>query len=165
MWVVQKVSMPHKVERIYKLSKYWSKLSFLCIWTWFGMKFYWNIASLWQNRHFFHILRTARGFWKYCKKRGGGRFLALKSHIICSSKKSCMKTKVDIVCFTVNSVFLIDPKNDDCTEEKMRTDFFSFLFLWSPIFSSSFSPFSLFFSSPLYHASFTPSHLGYAHLI
>ena len=39
-----------------------------------------------------------------------GGFLALKSHIICSSKKSCMKTNVDIVCFSIKSVFLIDPK-------------------------------------------------------
>ena len=45
-------------------------------------------------------------------------FLAVESHIICSLKKSCMKTKVDIVCFTLNSVFLIDPKNDNCAEEK-----------------------------------------------
>ena len=44
-----------------------------------------------------YILRTARGFWKYCKKRGRGGFLALKSHISFSSKKSCMETKVDIV--------------------------------------------------------------------
>ena len=29
-----------------------------------------------------------------------------------------MKTKADIVCFTLNSVFLIDQKNDDCSEEK-----------------------------------------------
>ena len=50
--------------------------------------------------------------------KGVGGFLALESHIICSSKKSCMKTKVDIVCFTLNTVFLIYPKNDDCAEEK-----------------------------------------------
>ena len=48
----------------------------------------------------------------------GGGFLALKSHIICSSKTSCMETKAVIVCFYLNSVFLIDPKNDDCADEK-----------------------------------------------
>ena len=115
-----------------------------------------------------YILRTATGFWKYCKKKGGGGgFLALKSHIICSFKQSCMKTKADIVCFSLNSVFLIDPENDDCVEEKdaqwlfVSCDFvpnFSLLFF-------SFSPLSLFLSSPLYHAPFAPSHLGYAHLI
>ena len=116
-----------------------------------------------------YILRTARGFWKYCKKGGGGGFLALKSHIICSSKKSCMKTKVDIVCFSLNSIFLIDPKNDDCAGEKdaHKRLFFFFCDL-VPIFFLlffSFSPLSLFLSSPLYHASFAPSRLGYAHLI
>ena len=49
---------------------------------------------------------TARGFWKYCKKGGGGGFLALESQIICSSKKSCMKTKA--VSFTLNSVLPTD---------------------------------------------------------
>ena len=39
-----------------------------------------------KRRHFVDILRTARGFWKYCKKGGGGGFLALESRIICSSK-------------------------------------------------------------------------------
>ena len=119
---------------------------------------------------FWYILRTARGFWKYCKKGGG--LLALKSHIICSSKKSCLKRKVDIVCFSLSSLFLIDPKMTTAQRKKMRTDFFFFFFfffaIWSPIFFLlffSFSPLSLFLSSPLYHASFAPSHLGYAHLI
>ena len=121
-----------------------------------------NLIFLW------YILRTARGFWKYCKKGGGGGFLALKSHTIYSTKRSCLETKADIVCFSLNSVFLFDPKNDDCAEEKdaHRLLFFFFLFfaIWSPIFYS-FSSLSLFLSSPLYHASFAPSHLGYAHLI
>ena len=68
-----------------------------------------------------YILRTARGFWKYCKKGGGGGLLALKSHIICSSKKSCMKTKVDIVCFSLSSLFLIDPKMTTAQRKKMHT--------------------------------------------
>ena len=116
------------------------------------------------------ILRTARGFWKYCKKGGGGGLLALKIHIICSSKKSCMKTNVDIVCFSLSSMFLIDPKNDDCAEEKDAHGLFFFFFFCDLIpnfflLFFSFSPLSLFLSSLLYHASFAPSHLGYAHLI
>ena len=62
---------------------------------------------------------------RYCQKclevlqtREWGGCLAVGSHIICSSKKACMKTKVDIVCFTLNIVFLIDRKNDDCAAEK-----------------------------------------------
>ena len=51
-------------------------------------------------------------------KRGLGQYLTLESHLICSLLKSCMKTKVETVCFTLNSVFLIGPKNDHCTEEK-----------------------------------------------
>ena len=70
-----------------------------------------------------------------------------ESHLICLSKASCMKTKVDIECFTLNSVFLIGPKHDDCAEEEDAHGL------------------SLFLSSPLYRASFASSHLGYAHLI
>ena len=47
-------------------------------------------------------------FGSIAKKGGEGGILALESQIICSLKKSCMKTKVDIVSFTLNSVFLID---------------------------------------------------------
>ena len=110
-------------------------------------------------------------FGSIAKKGVGGGFLALKSHIICSSKKSCMKIKVDIVCFSLNSIFLIDPKNDDCAEGKDAHGFLFFFFffaIWSPFFPLlffSFSPLCLFLSSPLCHASFAPSHLGYAHLI
>ena len=93
-----------------------------------------------------HILRTARGFWRYCKKGGGDGFLALKSHIICSSKKSCMKTKADIVCFSLNSVFLIEKKKRTTAQrKKMRTDFFFFFFLRFGY--QSFPPSLLFFSS------------------
>ena len=107
-------------------------------------------------------------FGSIAKKGVGVDFLALKSHI-CSSKKSCMKTKVDIVCFSLNSVFLIDPKKWRLRKGKRCTGFFFFFFaIWSQILFLlffSFSPLSLFLSSPLYHASFAPSHLGYAHLI
>ena len=41
-------------------------------------------------------------FGSIAKKGVGGGFLALKSHIICSTKKSCVKTKADIVCFSLN---------------------------------------------------------------
>ena len=66
-------------------------------------------------------------------KRGWGGLLALKSPIICSSIKSCMKTKGDMVCFTLNSVFLIVQKNDDCAEEKdagLLVFFFFFFFFF-----------------------------------
>ena len=104
-------------------------------------------------------------------KRGWGGFLALKSHIICSSKKSCMKTKVDIVCFSLNSVFLIDQKkkkkkNDDCAEEK---DAHGLLFVFFfcdlvPIFFTSFSPVFLLFPSS-FLLLFTMHLLRYAYLI
>ena len=124
-----------------------------------------------------YILTTARRFWKYCKKGGGGGFLALKSRIICSSEKSCMETKADIVCFSLNSVFLIDKENDDCAEEKdahgllffffcdLVPNFFLLFFSFSPLSLFLSSSLSLFLSSPLYHAPFAPSHLRYAHLI
>ena len=82
-----------------------------------------------------------------------------------------MKIKVDIVCFSLNSIFLIDPKNDDCAEEKDAHGLLFFFFFlrfgphFFPLLFFSFSPLSLFLSSPLYHASFAPSHLGCAHLI
>ena len=99
--------------------------------------------------------------------RGWGGFIALESHIICSSNKSCMKTKEDIVCFTLNSIFLIDKKwRLRIGKRCVRTSLF--FAIWFPIcfsFSSLFSPLSLFCSSPLYHASFAPSHLRYAYLI
>ena len=53
-------------------------------------------------------LGLPKDFGSILKKGGGGGFLALKSHIICSSKKSCMKIKVNIMCFSLNSIFLID---------------------------------------------------------
>ena len=101
-------------------------------------------------------------------KKGMGGFLALESHIICSSKNSCMKTKLDIVCFTPNSVFLIDQNNDDCAEEKDAPVLLFFFFDFIPssfLIFLSFSSLSLCISSLLYHASFAPSHLGYACLI
>ena len=105
-----------------------------------------NLGDNASKSSFFLYLRTARGFLKYCKKGGGGGFLAFKSHIICASKKSCMKIKVDIVCFSLNSIFLIDPKNDDCAEEKDVHGLLLFFFFCDlvPIFSP---PFLLFFSS------------------
>ena len=45
-------------------------------------------------------------------KGDGGGYLALETHITCSSIKSCMKMKVNIVCFSLNL------KIDDCAEEK-----------------------------------------------
>ena len=91
------------------------------------------------------------------KKQGGGGYLVIESHLICSSIKSCMKTKVDIGCFILNSVFLTGPKDEDCAEEK-GVHGLPFFFQFDPQFFSSFS-------SPFYHASSMPSHLGYAHLV
>ena len=97
-----------------------------------------------------HILRTARGFWKHCKK-GVGWILALESHTFCSSKNILHENKflglglglVDIVCFTLNSVFLIDLKNNDCAEEKDAHGSF-FLLLFDPLFLIFLSFFSFF---------------------
>ena len=99
-------------------------------------------------------------------KRGRGRFLAHRSHIICSSKTSCTKRKVSIVCFTLNSIFLIDKRMTTAQRKKIRMDFF-FCDLIPSCFLLffSFSPLFLFLSSPLYYPSLVPSHLGYAHLI
>ena len=92
------------------------------------------------------------------QRRGRGGYLALESHIICSSIRSCMESKVDVVCYTLNSIFLIGPKMMTAQRKKMRTDFFCDLI-------PDFSSFSSSFFSALYHASFAPSHLGYAHLV
>ena len=51
-----------------------------------------------------------------------------------------MKIKVDIGCFTLNNVFLIDPKNDDCAEEKDAHGLL-FFFRFDPSFSSFSSRF------------------------
>ena len=163
----------------------WRQLRINTLWQWKGYTNFLNIGGIVLFMHlnmvwyeillkysqsgaesaffftFLYILRTARGFWKYCKKRGGGGCLALKSHIICSSKKSCVETKADIVCFSLNNVFLIDPKMTTTQRKKVRTDFFFFLFfcdffffaIWSPIFSSFSSLFLLFPSS--FHLVFT----------
>ena len=109
-------------------------------------------------------------FGSIAKKGVGSGFLDLKNHIICSSKKSCMETKADKVCFSLNSVFLIDPKNDDCAGEKDAHGFPFFSFfppffsIWSPIVCSFSSLFLLFLSFSLYHASFAPFDLDLAAL-
>ena len=111
-----------------------------------------------------YILRTARSFWKDCKKKkkkrvgGGGGYFALESHPMCSSIISYMKTKVDIVGFTLKSV-----KNDDCAEENNTHCFFVFLlrfdlrlfllFVYLPPLFSSFSSLPRILS---------PSYLGFS---
>ena len=106
-----------------------------------------------DNRFMFSFFLTSLGlpedFGSIAKRVWGG-FLTHGTHIICSSKTSCMKTKVDIVCFTLNIVFLIDPKNDGCAED------FLFFAIWSSIFSSFSSPFLLF---PSYFLLLFTTHL------
>ena len=104
-----------------------------------------------SSSHNSHILRTARRFWKYCKKKGWGGCLALESHVICSSKQSCMKTKVDIVCFILNSVFLIDQKKRKKKRRRLRRGKrcarTSFFLRFDPYFCLLFCSFFSFFSS------------------
>ena len=64
-----------------------------------------------------YILRNASGFWKYCKTGVGWIFISLKSHLFIKNNIA-WNQKYDIMCFSLNNVFLIDPKNDDCAEEK-----------------------------------------------
>ena len=113
------------------------------------MTFYWNIARLWQNCHFFNSclsLGLPEDFGSIAN-RGRGGLLALESPIICSSIKSCMKTKGDMVCFTLNNVFLIVQKHDDCAEEKdagLLGVFFVVVFLLFFFFFFFFYCFSFF---------------------
>ena len=73
-----------------------------------------------------------------------------------------MKTKVDTVCFTLNSVFLIDPKNDDCVEEKDAHGLLCFVVVVVVLRFELhfFPPFLPCFSSfPLSFFSFCTTHL------
>ena len=101
-----------------------------------------------------YILRTARGFWKCCKNGVGWILSPGKSHTLLIDMKT-FSMKIDIVGFTINSVLLIGPIYDDCTEERNAREVvfccFCFFFFFFAIRSSIFSPSFLF---PLFHSSF-----------